>query len=67
MLGYLENKTQVNQETNDGNMSPTLKTQIEGELDDRNSISSAVFDNMMTNQNIRQDVLRELNAGIQTT
>jgi len=40
--------------------SPTLEKKIKEELDEHDSISSAVFENMMRNVNIRQDVLREL-------
>lgn len=67
LLGYLGLKEKMKISTpdeHDGPFSPTLKTRIQEELDDRESISSAVFDNMMTNHKIRQDVLRELTEAI---
>ena len=52
---------------NDGTFSPDLEQKIKEELEDRDSISSAVFENMMRNDTIRKDVLRELQHAAQLT
>ena len=41
-------------------MTPTLERKIIEELGDHDSISSAVFENIMRNSSIKEDVLREL-------
>ena len=52
---------------NDGTFSPDLEQKIKEELEDRDSISSAVFESMMRNDTIRKDMLRELQHAVQLT
>ena len=48
----------------DATFSPDLAQKIKDELEDRDSISSVVFESMMRNEVIRKDVLRELQHAI---
>lgn len=68
MLRIIDRPKHLDQKDTDGapegeaTFSHALERKIKEELDERDSISSAVFESMMRNETIRKDVMRELQS-----